>query len=166
MILIVYLKTSPCQNFFSRARTVLCVQHMDLQTAFFRHLCQPWYCSTCTWAGLLLSYFWVMPALLIYAWVASLPFHSPGAIQHLSTWRCTKIFVPGRQTSHASSALPLAHLSTFSSREQDRSSVLPCKLWALCACVYHRRTFLQRTSFRSNFSTICQWTSRFISDTE
>lgn len=138
------------------------ISHMDLQTAFLHHLDPPWYCPACIRARLLLSYFWVMPALLTYAWVTSLHLQRPGAIQHLSTWQCTKISVPGRQTSRAGSALPLAHLALLF----HRSSVLSCKPWPLCACVYLRRTFLQRTSFRSNSPAICQWASTFISDIE
>lgn len=57
------------------------------------------------------SHFWFMPALLNCTWVTFLCLHRPGAIQHLFTCQYTKIFVPGRQTSHAGSALALAHLA-------------------------------------------------------
>jgi len=40
----------------------------------------------------------------------------------LSTWQCTKISVPGRQTSHAGSALPLAHLALLFHQE---SKIVP-----------------------------------------
>jgi len=51
----------------------------------------------------------------------------PEAIQHLSTWHHIKISVPGRQSSHASSAFPLAHLAPLFNREAECSSALSCR---------------------------------------
>ena len=66
-----------------------------------------------------------MPALPTYTWVTFLHLHRPGAIQHLSTWQRTKISVPGRQTSRAGSALPLAHLALLFLRE-SKIALLSC----------------------------------------
>lgn len=112
------------------------ISRMDLQTAFLHHLGPLWYCSTCIQARLLLFYFWAMPALLTYTWVISPHLHRPGAIQHLSTWQCTKISVPGRQTSHAGSALPLAHLALLFHQE-SKITLLSCPASCdLCAPVF------------------------------
>lgn len=124
-----------------------------LQTAFLHHLEPFWCCSTWAGARLLLSYFWVMPASLAYGWVTSFPLHMPDAIQHLSTWHHIKISVPGRQSSHAGSAFPLAHLAPLFNREEEYSSVLSCRQWPLCAYVFHSRLCLQSTRLCSNSSS-------------
>lgn len=69
-------------------------------------------------------------------WITSLHLHRPGAIQHLSTWQCTKIVVPGRQTSHAGSALPFAHLPLLFHQE-NKIAFLSCPqaMTSVCLCL-------------------------------
>lgn len=144
MILTESLKTSLCHYFISRAHIVMWLHYWFQGKRFMYGLTNcisspPWSTLdsfTWIWARLLLSYFWVMPALLTYAWITSLHLHRPGAIQHLSIWQCTKKAVPGRQTSHAGSALPFAHLPLLFHQE-NKIAFLSCPqaMTSVCLCL-------------------------------
>lgn len=137
MILIVYLKTSLCQLFFSRAHTVLWVQHW-LQGKSFTYGLTNCIFSPPSSTLVLLHLHMSQASPLLFLSHASSDNLCLGCFPPLSQARSNPAFVHLAMHQNICSWLAdkscwfststCSFVSTFSPREQDCSSVLSCKL--------------------------------------